>query len=283
MLSVVAVMVMRAFGQRHAGERRVAARVDRDRASAEHGASLPMVYVNVTLPLVIGWPSPVTWTVSVPCQPVVPVSLSWRQPARRRSDRAQDLARRRRGERDDRRGADDHAARNRRQRRSVAGRVGLGRGDVVLAEVEVDRRERRDAAGEGRVRVRVGRRAVGHLQDDAAGLGVERHGLRERRRTTAWKLPQRFAGVAASARAARCRPRRRRGCSVPMLTRVDRVGDAHAQLGRRRDGAVRVLDAVRQRHAREARDEAEARRAVVGGDGGHGRDRRAERRRASRR
>src|SRR6185369_9268505 len=37
----------------------------------------PTPSVNVTVPVVIGWPSPVTCTVSVPCQPVAaPVSLT---------------------------------------------------------------------------------------------------------------------------------------------------------------------------------------------------------------
>src|SRR4051812_40536091 len=44
------------------------------------GAPAPTVYVNVTVPLGIGWLSPVTRTVSVPCQPLMPVSASCRQP-----------------------------------------------------------------------------------------------------------------------------------------------------------------------------------------------------------
>ena len=130
------------------------------------------------------------------------------------------------------------------KRRSVAGR------SVSVAVTSFWPRskstvgERRDAAGEGRVRVRVGRRAVGHLQHDAAGLGGERHRLRERRR--------RLVEAAAEVRGRLQRQHGRHGVDPDVdgdagadADRVGGVGDAHAQLGRRRDGAVRVLDAVR--------------------------------------
>ena len=50
-------------------------------ASSVPVPSVVVPTVNVTVPLVIGWPPPLTWAVSVPCQPAVDASASGRQPA----------------------------------------------------------------------------------------------------------------------------------------------------------------------------------------------------------
>ena len=119
--------------------------------------------------------------------------------------------------------------------------------------------------------------------DDAAGLGGERHGLRERSPDDWWKLPQRFAGVCSVSTGGTVSTQTSTGMLVPMLIGLT----ASATRTRSSVGVARVPFVFSmlfgKRHAGEARDEAEARRAVVGGDGGDGRDRRADLGAASRR
>ncbi len=97
-----------------------------------------------------------------------------------------------------------------------------------------------------------------------------------------WKLPQRFA-VCSVSTGGTVSTQTSTGMLEPMLT-----GLAASATRTRSSVGVATVPFVfsmlfRSVTPDEARDEAEARRAVVGGDGGDGRDRRAERRPASRR
>ena len=96
--------------------------------------------LNVTLPVVIGAPSPLTWTVRLPCQParagqrVLDAAPALGEPTGHRTWPAVGVV-----EGDDRRGADGHGAGIWHQRGHVAGGIARARGDVALARIEVDR------------------------------------------------------------------------------------------------------------------------------------------------
>ena len=236
-----------------------------------------MPTVNVTLPLVIGWPSPrdVDGERPLPARRAQP-SASWMQPGvveptGHRICPAVGVV-----ERDDRRGADGHAARN------GASVVTLPAGSVALAVTSFWPGSKSTAENvatplaKAGVHVRVGRRAVRHLQDDAAVFGVERHRLRHGRR--------RLLEAAAQVRGRRQLSTGAMGSTqtVDRELLADAVGlTASATRTRSSVGvarrAVRVLDAVGQRDAGEARDEAEAGRAVVAGTTATASSRRTER------